>query len=127
MLLSLDFLAIHPAKTNRRVAFKFFIVRLDMIGNHIDKESTQPVSESRIILKEVNGRHILHLNLPKDSEALATIWQTDEYDFTVPDLEVNIDVESLHTAVRLFERTLRGFCTASLQNVVRIHAVSKES
>ncbi|HFC8839104.1 TPA: hypothetical protein ACFU2Q_001908 [Neisseria subflava] len=72
-----------------------------MIGNHIDKESTQPVSESRIILKEVNGRHILHLNLPKDSEALATIWQTDEYDFTVPDLEVNIDVESLHTAVRL--------------------------
>ncbi|MGN6887960.1 hypothetical protein ACTHS1_11735, partial [Neisseria sp. P0014.S008] len=52
-------------------------------------------------LKQENGKRILYLNLPDGSNELKTIWQTDEYDFTVPDLEVSIDVESLYTAVRL--------------------------
>ena len=72
-----------------------------MIDNQIDKEVTQASCEARFILKQENGKRILYLNLPDGSDELNTIWQTDEYDFTVSDLEVSIDVESLYTAVRL--------------------------
>lgn len=77
-----------------------------MIDNQIDKEVTQASCEARFILKQENGKRILYLNLPDGSDELNTIWQTDEYDFTVPDLVVSIDVESLYTAVRLLNENL---------------------
>ena len=97
-----------------------------MIDNQIDKEVTQASCEARFILKQENGKRILYLNLPDGSDELNTIWQTDEYDFTVPDLEVSIDVESLYTALDFLTKT-RAFCTVSAQNAVRIRLVSKES
>lgn len=56
-----------------------------MIDNQIDKEVAQASCEARFILKQENGKRILYLNLPDGSDELNTIWQTDEYDFTVPD------------------------------------------
>ncbi|HFA6057447.1 hypothetical protein [Neisseria gonorrhoeae] len=85
-----------------------------MIENQIDKEITQASCEGRFILKQENGKRFLYLNLPEGSDELNTIWQTDEYDFTVSDLEVSIDVESLHTAVRLLNENqgiLHGIST----------------
>lgn len=52
---------------------------------------------------EENGRPELRIAFPKDSKKLADIYQSDDYDYTVPDLKVGIDVESLYTAVRLLE------------------------
>ncbi|EMT2167025.1 hypothetical protein QLJ91_002190, partial [Neisseria gonorrhoeae] len=85
-----------------------------MVENQIDKEITQASCEGRFILKQENGKRFLYLNLPEGSDELNTIWQTDEYDFTVPDLEVSIDVESLYTAVRLLNENqgiLHGIST----------------
>ena len=59
-----------------------------MIDNQ-DKEVTQASCEARFFLKQETGKRILYLNLPDGSDELNTIWQTDEYDCTVPDLEVS--------------------------------------
>lgn len=57
----------------------------------------------KFAIVEENGRPELRIAFPKDSEKLADIYQSDEYDYTVPDLKVGIDVESLYTALRLLE------------------------
>ena len=57
----------------------------------------------KFAIVEENGRPELRIAFPKDSEKLADIYQSDEYDYTVPDLKVSIDVESLYTALRLLE------------------------
>lgn len=57
----------------------------------------------KFAIVDENGKHKLRIAFPKDSDELLNICQSDEYDYTVPDLEADIDVESLYTALRLLE------------------------
>ena len=40
-------------------------------------------------------------SFPEESEELFNIHQSDEYDYSVPDLEVSVDVELLYHAIKI--------------------------
>ena len=72
--------------------------------SNIPTEANMPKTDhpNRIFLvEEKGGKTWLTIFFPEGCEELACIHQSDEYDYTVPDLDVCIDVKSLFTAVRL--------------------------
>lgn len=60
---------------------------------NIKAESNVIPEKPKFTLSKEDGVQKLQIVFPEESEELLEIHQSDEYDYSVPDLEVSVDVE----------------------------------
>lgn len=68
---------------------------------NIKTESNEIPEKPKFTLSKEDGMQKLQIVFPEESEELFNIHQSDEYDYSVPDLEVSVDVELLYHAIKI--------------------------
>ena len=68
---------------------------------NIKTESNIIPEKPKFTLSKGDGVQKLQIVFPEESEELLEIHQSNEYDYSVPDLSVGVDVESLYNAVKI--------------------------
>ena len=68
---------------------------------NIKTESNVIPEKPKFTLSKKDGMQKLQIVFPEESEELFNIHQSDEYDYSVPDLAVSVDVELLYHAIKI--------------------------
>ena len=68
---------------------------------NIKTESNKIPEKPKFTLSKEDGVQKLQIVFQEESEELFNIHQSNEYDYSVPDLEVSVDVELLYHAIKI--------------------------
>lgn len=68
---------------------------------NIKTECNEIHEKPKFTLSKEDGMQKLQIVFPEESEELSNIYQSDEYDCSVPDLAVSVDVELLYHAIKI--------------------------